>query len=45
MGGLPIAWGIEIRTLPTEFADAFQGAVQEDTDYDRERRRRERADD
>lgn len=25
VGWLPIAWGIEIRTLPTEFAEAFQG--------------------
>ncbi|OLZ40512.1 anion transporter [Natrinema saccharevitans] len=25
VGWLPIAWGIEIGTLPTEFADAFQG--------------------
>uniref|UniRef100_A0A7D6GVN4 SLC13/DASS family transporter n=2 Tax=Natrinema zhouii TaxID=1710539 RepID=A0A7D6GVN4_9EURY len=25
VGWLPIAWGIEIGTLPTEFAEAFQG--------------------
>jgi len=25
IGWLPIAWGIEIGTLPTEFAEAFQG--------------------
>ncbi|MDF9746865.1 SLC13 family permease [Natrinema salsiterrestre] len=25
IGWLPIAWGIEVGTLPTEFAEAFQG--------------------